>query len=212
MEWSWQPKVMVVSFLSVLIKRLSQVPRYLEFWLWCLAILLAGMLAGCAGKRAKAPPVIAGPPVVEAPATPSDQRLREAIRSYMGTDYKYGGTSREGLDCSGFVMKAYERAGVKIPRSSELQYQHGEKVSPEHLRYGDLVFFNNYCYSKYSYATASILSGVFPKVEQPCHVGIYIGGGRFIHSTASQHGVTVSNLNADCWKRSLIGVRRYLPQ
>ena len=204
---------MVVSFLSVLTKRLFQAPRCLKFWLWCLVILLTGMLAGCAGKRAKAPPVIAKPPVAEAPATPSDhQRLRDAIRSYMGTDYKYGGTSKGGLDCSGFVMMAYERAGIKIPRSSELQYQHGRKVSPEDLRYGDLVFFNNYCYSKYSYATASILSGAFPKVEQPCHVGIYIGDGRFIHSTASQHGVTVSNINADCWKRSLIGVRRYLPQ
>ncbi len=204
---------MVVSFLSVPKKRLSRVPQFPSLGFWCLVVLLTVMLAGCAGKRAKAPPpVIAKPPVEEAPSAPSDQRLRDAIRHYMGTDYKYGGTSKDGLDCSGFVMKAYERAGIPIPRSSELQYQQGKKVSPEDLRYGDLVFFNNYCYSKYSYATASILSGAFPKVEQPCHVGIYIGNGRFIHSTASQHGVTVSNINADCWKRSLIGVRRYLPQ
>ena len=203
---------MVVSFLSALIKTLSQVPRFLKFWLWCLVSPVGRNAGGLCRQASKAPPVIAKPPVEEAPTTPADQRLREAIRSYMGTDYRYGGTSKEGLDCSGFVMMAYERAGIKIPRSSELQYQHGKKVSPEDLRYGDLVFFNNYCYSKYSYATASILSGAFPKVEQPCHVGIYIGDGRFIHSTASQHGVTVSNINADCWKRSLIGVRRYLPQ
>ena len=128
------------------------------------------MLAGCAGKRAKAPPVIAKPPVEEAPTTPADQRLRDAIRYYMGTDYKYGGTSKEGLDCSGFVMTAYESAGIKMPRSSELQYQHGKKVSPEDLRYGDLVFFNNYCYSKYSYATASILSGALSQsgATLPC--------------------------------------------
>ena len=116
------------------------------------------------------------------------------------------------MDCSGFVMKTFERAGVTVPRTSELQFQQGQKVSPDDLKYGDLVFFNNYCYSKYSYATASILSGLFAPNPQPCHVGIYIGNGRFIHSTASQGGVTISNVNSDCWKRSLIGVRRYLPQ
>lgn len=169
------------------------------------------MLAGC-GKRSKVAPTVAKPPVEESPSLGSDQqRLRDAIRYYLGTEYRYGGTSKDGLDCSGFVMMTYQRAGIKIPRTSELQYQQGKTVSPESLRYGDLVFFNNYCYSKYSYATASILSGVFPKIEQPCHVGIYIGDGRFIHSTASQRGVTVSNINSDCWKRSLIGVRRYLP-
>ncbi len=143
---------------------------------------------------------------------PADKRLQEAIGHYLGANYRYGGAGAEGMDCSGFVMKAYERAGIAIPRTSELQFQQGQKVSPEELKYGDLVFFNNYCYSKYSYATASILSGAFAPNNKPSHVGIYIGNGRFIHSTASQGGVTISNINADCWKRSFIGVRRYLPQ
>lgn len=212
MAWCWQQKVTAVSFLSVQTRRLCRVPRFLNLPLGCLLILLALLVAGCGGKPAKAPPVISSLPAEEPPVKPSDQRLRDAIRYYMGSDYKYGGTSRDGLDCSGFVMMAYERAGVKIPRSSELQFQQGEKIPLEGLRYGDLLFFNNYCYNKYSYATASILSGTFPKLENPCHVGIYIGNGRFIHSTASQGGVTVSNLEADCWKRSLIGVRRYLSQ
>jgi cell wall-associated NlpC family hydrolase len=202
---------MVVSFLSTRKKRLPRVRRFPKGWGCCLISLLALCLVGCAGKHPKAPPAITKPGLEEAPTTPADQRLREAIRYYMGTDYKYGGDSKEGLDCSGFVMKAYEKAGVKLPRTSELQFQHGQKVTVHDLRYGDLVFFNNYCYSKFSYATASILSGAFESNNQPCHVGIYIGDGRFIHSTASQGGVTVSNINADCWKRSLIGIRRYLP-
>lgn len=173
---------------------------------------MALLLGGCAGERPKpAPP----PPPPLAPAevkTSADQRLREAISQYLGATYKYGGTTKDGLDCSGFVMKAFERAGVAVPRTSEQQFQQGQKVSPDQLKYGDLVFFNNYCYSKYSYATASILAGTFAPNPQPCHVGIYIGHGRFIHAAASQGGIAISNLNSACWKRSLIGVRRYLPE
>ena len=109
MEWSWQPKVMVVSFLSALIKTLSLVPQFLSFCLRCLVVLLAGMLAGCAGKHSKSTTGNHQTSVEEGPTTTADQRLREAIRYYMGTYYRYGGTSKEGLDCSGFVMAAYER-------------------------------------------------------------------------------------------------------
>jgi cell wall-associated NlpC family hydrolase len=182
------------------------------FWFCCLFGLLTFFLIGCGGKPAKKPPPPIEPAVQETPMVPADKRLREAISYYMGTDYKYGGTTKDGLDCSGLVMKAYERVGIKLPRTSELQFQSGKPVSEDELQYGDLLFFNKYCYSKYSYATASIFSGAFPKDGQPCHVGIFIGNGRFIHSTASQGGVTISNLNHDCWKRSIIGIRRYLKE
>ena len=203
---------MVVSFSSVRKKTLARVPRSPKFWLCWLISLLSICLAGCAGKPPKKPLPPPKPAVEEAPTAPSDKRLREAISYYLGADYKYGGTTQDGLDCSGFVMKTYERAGVKLPRTSELQFQSGKSVPQDELKYGDLLFFNKYCYSKYSYATASIFSGSFTKDEQPCHVGIYIGNGRFIHSTASKGGVTISNLNQDCWKRSLLGVRRYLQE
>jgi cell wall-associated NlpC family hydrolase len=192
---------------------LPRAPGFPKLAHWGLIGLLTLILGGCAGERPK--PQQPPPPPPSAPAevkTPADERLREAISQYLGTCYKYGGTTKDGIDCSGFVMKTFERAGVSVPRTSELQFQQGQKVSPDDLKYGDLLFFNNYCYSKYSFATASILSGVFAPNNQPCHVGIYIGSGRFIHSTASQGGVTISNVNSDCWKRSLIGVRRYLPQ
>jgi cell wall-associated NlpC family hydrolase len=173
-------------------------------------LILASLLAaGCAGKPAKPKP----PPVPEAaapPTTPSAARLREAIGYYLSADYRFGGTSTTALDCSGFVMKTYERAGIKIPRTTELQLQGGTPVSMENLQYGDLLFFNKYCQAKYSYATASIFSGSFPKDEKPSHVGIYIGNGRFIHASSSKGGVAISPLNQDCWLRSLIGIRRYL--
>lgn len=175
-----------------------------------IVLLAAFLLTGCAAKPAKPKPP---PPEVTAPpTTPAANRLREAIGYYLSADYQYGGASATALDCSGFVMKTYERAGIKIPRTSEQQFQNGKTVPPERLAYGDLLFFNKYCQSKYSYATASIFSGSFPKDEQPSHVGIYIGNGRFIHASASKGGVTISNLKEDCWQRSLIGVRRYLPE
>ncbi|WP_449243933.1 C40 family peptidase [Desulfobacca acetoxidans] len=173
--------------------------------LYCLVGLLVLVLADCAGERPKPEPA----PVGVAP--PSAKRLREAISYYLGTNYKYGGASKDGVDCSGFVMKVYERAGMKVPRTSELQFESGEPIPKDALQYGDLVFFNKYCQSKYSHVKASIFSGWFSREAQPCHVGIYIGNGRFIHASASQGGVAISNLNQDAWKRSLIGVRRYLP-
>jgi len=180
-------------------------PRSLDPWQTFFVFLLTILLAGCAGERPK-------PKVAPEEAAPSPQRLREAIGYYSGTAYKYGGDSKDGLDCSGFVMKAYEMAGMHLPRTSEQQFQGGKRVSRNNLKYGDLVFFNRYCQSKYSYATASILAGLFAWDEQPCHVGIYIGNDRFIHASATRGGIMVSTLNQDAWKRSLIGARRYLPE
>ena len=173
-----------------------------------LLILTAFLLTGCAAKAVKPKPAV--PEVAAPPTTPAASRLREAIGYYLSADYQYGGASSTRLDCSGFVMKTYERAGVKIPRTSEQQFKAGKAVPPERIQYGDLVFFNQYCQSKYSYATASIFSGAFPPDNKPSHVGIYIGNGRFIHASASKGGVAISTLNQDCWQRSLIGIRRYL--
>ncbi len=174
-------------------------------------LLLAVFLAGCAGKpvKPKPPPL---PTVAAPPTTPAAQRLREAIGYYLSADYQYGGASETALDCSGFVMKTYERAGIKIPRTTELQLRSGQAVPLDQLAYGDLVFFNKYCQSKYSYTSASIFSGSLPRDDKPSHVGIYIGNGRFIHASSSKGGVTISNLKEDCWQRSLIGIRRYLTE
>jgi cell wall-associated NlpC family hydrolase len=204
---------MVVSSSSARNKGLPRVPRSLRpIFLCCLICCLAVCLAGCAGKPPKPKPPAPAPEIASVPSEPAAKRLREAVSYYMGADYKYGGATQDGLDCSGFVMKTYERAGMKLPRTSELQFQSGKSVPKDELKYGDLVFFNQYCHSKYYHQTASILSGFFAKDEQPCHVGIYIGNGRFIHSSSSKGGVTISNMSSDCWKRSLIGVRRYLAE
>lgn len=166
-------------------------------------LLLLLWLAGCAAERPK-------PPAWK-PVRPSQAALKQALRAYLGTPYRYGGTSPSGVDCSGLVLKVYEEAGIQLPRTAEKQFQAGEEVSLKELRYGDVLFFNHYCQHEPSFSFASIITDIFTKRNaRPCHNGIYIGQGRFIHASP-RRGVCVSNLEHETWRRSLIGARRYLP-
>ncbi|MDD3581030.1 MAG: C40 family peptidase [Desulfobacca sp.] len=178
--------------------------RFLKDWgrLGTLLALILGLVAGCGVKSAKAP---------EVDRRASEAAIKKAIQSYMGAPYRYGGDSPSGVDCSGLVMGVYQRAGLRVPRTSEDQYENGEAVDTDDLRYGDVVFFNHYCKSQPSFFSASILTEIFSrKKKRPCHSGIYIGRGRFVHASSSR-GVCISNLQHDTWRRSFIGARRYLP-
>jgi len=90
---------------------------------------------------------------------------------YLGIPYVWGGSTPRGFDCSGFVMYVFAQIGVSLPHSSYAQYGMGTPVSMSELQPGDLVFF----------AGAS-------------HVGIYIGGGQFIHAPHTGDVVKISSL------------------
>ena len=91
---------------------------------------------------------------------------------YLGTPYVWGGSSPSGFDCSGFVMFVYAQVGVSLPHSSYAQYGVGVAVSQSDLQPGDLVFFDGLG-----------------------HVGIYIGGGQFIHAPHTGDVVKISSLS-----------------
>src|SRR5882672_6129016 len=65
----------------------------------------------------------------------------EAARKYIGTPYKYGGTTRSGMDCSGLLLNSFNAIDMSLPRTSEAQSKIGMKVDMEELQPGDLVFF-----------------------------------------------------------------------
>lgn len=106
-------------------------------------------------------------------ATTGDQLVAYA-KKYLGYPYVYGGESPSGFDCSGFMYYVYGKFGYKLNRGATSQLQNGYKVSKSELRPGDLVFFG---------------SG-----SRASHVGMYIGGGNFIHAENSGTGVVISSL------------------
>ena len=123
-------------------------------------------------------------------ATPS--RLARVVDSYLGIPYKWGGTTRQGMDCSAFARAIYrETYGIELPRTSKQMYQLGQKISVQHtLKPGDLVFFKD------------TYSG--PGVS---HVGVYVGAGRFAHASSSQGGI-ITGLDSSYFKKRYAGARR----
>jgi cell wall-associated NlpC family hydrolase len=106
--------------------------------------------------------------------------------SYLGTPYAWGGSSPGGFDCSGLVSYAYSRVGVSLPHSSYALWNVGTAVPRDQLEPGDLVFFDGLG-----------------------HVGIYIGGGQFVHAPHTGDVVKVSSLDGG-YGYSYVGARRIL--
>jgi len=121
----------------------------------------------------------------------ADSKLDKEIAPLIGTDYKYGGTTTKGFDCSGFTGYVFNELGIDLPRSSRdmFSWEKSTKISDEDLRAGDLVFFN----------TSG--SGV-------SHVGIYIGNNKFAH--AASKGVTITSLDESYYAKRYLGARRIL--
>ncbi len=126
---------------------------------------------------------------VDDPA-PVEQRIRAEVLQWEGTSHRMGGTSRHGIDCSGFVQRLYrDLFNRRIPRSTALQVQSGQGIDKEQLRSGDLVFFK------------------IPRKGR--HVGIYLGQMEFAHAS-TRRGVTISRLDDRYWRQSYWTARRYL--
>ena len=114
----------------------------------------------------------------------------ELAEEFLGTPYRSGGTSTNGVDCSGLTFAVYKEVGVKLPRSSDDQARVGEPVSRDELAPGDLVFFG---------------SG-----SNVSHVGIYTGGGEFIHASTSARSVRFDRLDTKYFDRRFVTARRVM--
>jgi cell wall-associated NlpC family hydrolase len=123
--------------------------------------------------------------------TIKEKMLMEVI-TYLGTPYKYGGNTKDGMDCSAFTQTVYKEVfNINLERSARLQYTQGSVVSKaDTLKVGDLVFFNT------------------RQRVKPGHVGIYIGDNLFAHASTKK-GVTITSLDYDYYARVYMGARRF---
>ena len=171
------------------------------------ALGAALLLAGCAGAPPP-PPLEPMAPLPTVTRSPREVTLERALGEFSGAPYLAGGTSPDGVDCSGLIQALYQRAGVHLPRTVADQYQAGAPVERHELHFGDVVFFNRYCQTR---GRGPVLAGILSSggEEEVCHNGIYLGGGRFMH--ASPRGVFITRLDAEVWRVSYRGARRYLP-
>lgn len=114
-----------------------------------------------------------------------DYVLVKEVTNWLGVPYKYGGNSKEGTDCSGFVQQVYGVVyKIKTARSANGIFEESTKVSKHQLKQGQLVFFKI-------------------NTENVGHVGIFLQESWFIHASSSK-GVMVSSLETDYWKKYFV--------
>lgn len=110
---------------------------------------------------------------------------------YLGTPYVWGGNSlTQGVDCSGLVQQVYKNFGINLPRTTYDQITQGKSISMNNLQAGDLLFFHT------------------ESADQPDHVGIYIGNGKFIEAPRPGKGVQISDLKSGYYQNTFLGARR----
>lgn len=156
--------------------------------------LAVALTAACASSGA-VPKPFPGSPEPAAPAAPTAPRtdaasiVKDAL-ALRGAPYRNGGSDPKGFDCSGFVQYVFGKHGVKLPRGTREQLEHGTEVRLAAIAPGDLIFFST---------TAS---------NEVSHVGVAIGGDEFVHAPSARGVVRVEKFSAPYWSRRIIGVRR----
>ena len=125
-------------------------------------------------------------PTVHVPPSSAGTTVVAIAERYLGIPYVYAGASpSQGFDCSGLVMYVFAQVGISLPHYAAAQYGYGSPVSKDQLEPGDLVFFDGLG-----------------------HVGIYVGGGSFIHAPHTGDVVKISSLSESWYTDNWVGARR----
>lgn len=151
--------------------------------LWLISIVCL-ILVGCSSPRAPAPNARLSDSITVI------AQLSDQLRAWRGTPYVYGGMSRRGIDCSGFVLTTYrDKFALQLPRMTRQQAKAGTRIDKTELLPGDLVFF------------------ITGSGENGLHVGIYDTDNQFIHASTSR-GVIRSSLDNVYWRKKFWQARR----
>lgn len=154
---------------------------------FALTITVLGMITACgsqplerpASRRSEASPV---------KTLSVGEKAAGVALQQVGVPYRYGGSSTSGFDCSGLVQFSYSRAGKQVARTTAQLWSSTHTVPQDSLRVGDLLFFR--------------ISG------KMSHVGMYVGGRRFVHAPSSGRTVTVASLDSPYYSAALIRAGR----
>ncbi len=111
------------------------------------------------------------------------RKIVDTAFRYKGVPYAWGGTTRTGMDCSGFVQRVFAKDNIHLPRTAREQSRLGKYIPKSRLKPGDLLFFRTYA----------------PYIS---HVGIYIGHGKFIQENSGAGTVTITSLSNEYFERT----------
>ena len=125
-------------------------------------------------------------------ASKSTIKLYKFIDEWYGVPYKYAGTTKKGVDCSGLTVNLYQTVyNKKLPRSSQQMNEKSKNIPKKSMKEGDLVFFDTSDKGKAS------------------HVGVFLGDGKFFHSSTSK-GVMISDFNKDdYWRKRWLNAGKF---
>ena len=167
----------------------------------CLPLLFALLLTGCGSLQppearsstrhstTQQPPALSSTPGRTNTAT---HRAVQIALAQQGVRYRYGGNSPStGFDCSGLIQYSYNKAGIRVPRTTKALFSESRRVSKENLKEGDILFFR--------------LTGG----KKVSHAGIYVGNGKFVHAPSSGKKVSTAQLGTTYWAKSYIGAGRF---
>lgn len=159
--------------------------KQIRFYRTCFYFLIFIGLLSCAGARK---------------ARVREKRVDaviQAARTYTGTPYKWGGTTRSGMDCSGLTTNAFKSVNINLPRQAEEQATVGAKVKKKDIQSGDLLFFAT---GKKKREITHV--GIVTDVKDDDHI-------KFIHASTSL-GVVETNLYSDYYIKRFRVARRVI--
>lgn len=160
-----------------------------------LLCLLAGFLISCGASRQTSNKTVIKSSRSSSPAKKADMIVSHA-KGFVGTKYKFGGTSSKGMDCSGLVYVSFLEQDISLPRISRDMAKKGKRIQLGQVLEGDLLFFQ-------TNKNRRVIN----------HVGLVVessrGNIKFIHSTTSR-GVIISSLSESYWNNAFVEVRRII--